>query len=310
MTDAPASQDIALYTAPDGAVQVDVRVDADTVWLTQKQLADLFDVNVRTVNEHLMNVYAEGELQEGGTIRNFRIVRREGAREVSRDVKHYNLDAIISVGYRVNSKRGTHFRIWATRTLRDQLIKGYSLNERRLKQRGLADLEQTVQLLGRTLRTHKLVSDEGAALLDVVGQYARSWRILLQYDENRLPAEPAHPTRKMARLTVAQANQLIMKLRKVLKTLGAASDLFGAKRGEGLEGVLGAIEQTLLRSMRASRRAPPTCSTSSSRITRSPTATSASAACCSSTSSTRTGVSPGPTGDHGSTTGPWSPSLC
>ena len=106
------------------------------------------------------------------------------------------------------------------------------------------DAEQTVHLLGRTLRAHNLLGDEGAALLDVVGQYARSWRLLLQYDENRLPAEPAHPTHKMARLTLAQANKLILKRKLSLAVQGSASTWFGSPRGPGLEGVLAAVEQT------------------------------------------------------------------
>ncbi|MFA5952207.1 MAG: virulence protein RhuM/Fic/DOC family protein [Hyphomicrobium sp.] len=239
-----ASQEIALYTAPGGEVRMDVRVDAETVWLTQRQMAELFDTSTDNVGLHLKNVYADGELAETATAEDYSVVQTEGRRKVRRDVRHYNLDAIISVGYRVNSKRGTQFRIWATKTLREHLIKGYTVNERRLKQRGLVDIEQTVQLLGRTLRTHQLVTDEGEALLDVVSQYARSWRLLLQYDENRLPSEPTRPTRKMARLTVNQAHKIIVKLKKSLETGGDASSMFGAKRGEGLEGVLGAIEQT------------------------------------------------------------------
>ena len=177
MTAAPTPQDIALYTAPDGQVQVEVRVAADTVWLSLNQMAALFDHDKSVVSRHLRKVFAEGEHQRKAVVAKNATTAADGK---TYKVEYFNLDAIISVGYRVNSKRGTQFRIWATRTLRDHLIKGYSVNERRLKQRGLVDLEQTVQLLGRTLRTHQLVSDEGEALLDVVSRYARSWRILLR----------------------------------------------------------------------------------------------------------------------------------
>jgi prophage maintenance system killer protein len=238
------SQEIALYTTPDGDVEVSVRLDAETVWLTQRQMAELFDTSTDNVGLHLKNVYAEGELVEAATAEESSVVQLEGRRQVRRNVKHYNLDAIISVGYRVNSRRGTHFRIWATKALRDHLVKGYSVNEHRLKQRGIADLEQTVQLLGRTLRSRQLVSGEGETLLDVVGKYARSWRLLLQYDENRLPAEPSRPTERMARLTPIQARRLIGKFKKELEAKGEASGLFGNERGEGLDGVLGGIEQT------------------------------------------------------------------
>lgn len=242
MASGPA--EIALYAALDGDLQMEVRVDAETVWLTQRQMADLFDTSIDNVGLHIKNVYADGELSEKATTEDSSVVQTEGRRKVRRDVKHYNLDAIISVGYRVNSKRGTQFRIWATKTLRDHLIKGFTVNDRRLERRGVADLEETVRLLGRTLRVRELVADEGATLLDIVGQYARSWRLLLEYDEDRLSAEPARPMRKMARLSLAKARKIVLELKKTLAAKGEATELFGAERSDGLDGVLGAIEQT------------------------------------------------------------------
>jgi prophage maintenance system killer protein len=240
---APANTEVEIYVSPDGEVTLNVAVDNETVWLSQRQMADLFDVNVRTVNEHLGTVYNEGEVEKAATIRNFRIVRREGNREVARDVQHYNLDAILSVGYRVNSKRGTQFRIWATSKLKDYLLKGYALNRRRLEQKGV-EFEQAVKLLGRTLHANKLVSDEGHALLDLVGDYARTWRLLLDYDENKLPEQPQRPTKRLVRLTVVQARDHITKLKKALKAKHEASELFGAEREDGLASVLGNLEQT------------------------------------------------------------------
>jgi hypothetical protein len=125
--------DFLLYTTADGGVHVDVLFQGETVWLTQKRMAQLFGVDVRTVNEHLLNVYKSAELSESSTIRNFRIVQNEGGREVQREVAFYNLDAIISVGYRVNSAQAIQFRTWATTTLRDYVIKGYALDDERLK---------------------------------------------------------------------------------------------------------------------------------------------------------------------------------
>jgi prophage maintenance system killer protein len=243
MTQSTASdpQEISLYTTPGGEVEVEVKVDAETVWLSLNQMAELFGRDKSVVSRHLRNVFATRELQRKAVVAKNATTAADGKTYM---VEYFNLDAIISVGYRVNSKRGTHFRIWATKALRDHLIKGYSVNERRIKQRGITDLEQTVQLLGRTLRAHQLVTDEGEALLDVVGQYARSWRLLLQYDEDRLPAEPTRPTRKMARLTPVQARKVIIKLKQSLEAKGEASKLFAAERGEGLDGVLGSIEQT------------------------------------------------------------------
>jgi Virulence protein RhuM family/Fic/DOC family len=235
---------LALYVAPDGSIQLDVRLDADTVWLSQQQMAGLFQTSSKNIIIHLKNIYESGELLEAATGKDYLLVRREGNREINRRIKHFNLDAIIAVGYRVNSKRGTQFRIWATNTLRDHLVKGFTVNKPRLEQRGLAEVEEAVRLLGRTLHVHGLIGDEGQAMLDLIKHYTRSWRLLLQHDEKRLPAEPSSPTRKMARLTFGQANLQIAAFKKTLLEKGEASPLFGAPRGEGLAGLLGAVEQT------------------------------------------------------------------
>lgn len=123
--------DFLLYTAPDGAVKIGVFFEDETVWLTQKHMAELFNVDVRTINEHLQNIFDSGELNISATVRKIRIVQSEGKRKVKRDVNFYNLDAIISVGYRVNSRQATQFRIWATKTLRSFIIKGFALDESR-----------------------------------------------------------------------------------------------------------------------------------------------------------------------------------
>lgn len=123
-----------IFTAETGNPQIEVRIEGEMVWLTQKLMAELFDVTVPTINEHLKNIYSSLELQELATIRRFLIVQSEGEREVSREIEHYNLDAVIAVGYRVNSKRATHFRIWATQVLREFIIKGFALDDERLKQ--------------------------------------------------------------------------------------------------------------------------------------------------------------------------------
>ena len=130
------SSEIVLYQTEDGRTRIEVRLEDETVWLSQRLMADLFQVSVPTVNEHIRHVYEEKELELGSTIRKFRIVQPEGARQVSREVDFYNLDVIISVGYRVKSHRGTQFRIWATQRLREYLIKGFTLDDERLKQAG------------------------------------------------------------------------------------------------------------------------------------------------------------------------------
>ena len=128
------SSEFMLYQTEDGQTRVQVRALDETVWLTQKQLAELFQKTVPTINEHIQNIYEEEELEKGSTIRNFRIVQMEGNRQVEREVDHYNLDVIISVGYRVRSHRGTQFRQWATKQLRELIVKGFVLNDERLKE--------------------------------------------------------------------------------------------------------------------------------------------------------------------------------
>ena len=233
-----------LYRRPGGYTTLEVRLAGESVWLTQSQIAKLFGVNVPAISKHINNIYTTRELQPKSTVSKMEIVQKEGKRQVSRLVDLYSLDMIISVGYRVNSTRATQFRIWATRTLRDHLLRGYTLNEKRLREKGLGEIEQAVGLLARTLTQHALVTDEGRAVLDVVQQYTRAWRLLLQYDENRLPDAPERPVPPKAELTLSDAYSAITELRASLAARGESSDLFGQERTGQLNGVLGAIEQT------------------------------------------------------------------
>jgi len=236
--------EVVVYEAPDGEVRVDVRLERDTVWLSLGQMADLFGRDKSVISRHLRSVFASGELDREATVAKNATVQREGDREVVREVEYFSLDAILSVGYRVNSKRGTQFRIWATRTLRDHVIRGYTLNERRLRERGLGEIEQAVGLLARTLTAHELVSDEGRAVLDVVQQYSRTWRWLFEYDEGRLPAAPARPVVPAASILLGDARAAIASLREAVTERSEAGPLFGQERGDALAGILGAIEQT------------------------------------------------------------------
>jgi prophage maintenance system killer protein len=230
-----------LYEAPDGQIRLDVRLEKETVWLTQAQMGELFSKNVRTISEHVRNIFKEKELDESSVIRHFRITARDGK---TYDTQFYSLDAIISVGYRVKSKRGTQFRIWATRTLKDHLLRGYTLHEKRLREKGLGELEQAVGLLARTLTQNALVTDEGRAVLEVVQQYTRAWKLLLEYDEGRLAETPVRPVKPAADLSLDDARMTIVRLRESLAARGEATDLFGAERSDQLHGILGAIDQT------------------------------------------------------------------
>lgn len=233
--------EIIIYEVEESAVEV--RLDRDTVWLTQRQMAELFDTSSDNISLHLKNIFSDEELEKKATTEDFSAVQKEGNRKVRRTLTHYNLDAIISVGYRVNSKRGVRFRQWATSVLRDHLIKGYTINERRLAEKGLAEMEKAFALLSRTLQRNQLITDEGKAVLEVVGRYAKSWSLLFKYDEDRLelPKE-RHPARHS--MNYGQTRQAIKALKDDLLMRGEASELFGQERDHYLQGILGNLDQT------------------------------------------------------------------
>lgn len=226
------------------AQQVEVRLEGETLWVTQSQMGELFGTSTDNISLHLKNIYQDNELDEQASTEDFSVVRQEGTRQVRRLLKHYNLDAIISVGYRVNSSQATRFRQWATRVLRDHLTQGYSLNEHRLAQQGLTELEQAVDLLGKTLTRQELVTDIGREVVGLILGYAKTWRLLLDYDEGKLgvPAG-AQPARGALRLE--EARRALDALAGELRQRGEASDLFARDRGEGLAAILGNIEQTM-----------------------------------------------------------------
>jgi len=236
--------ELLIYETGEGATGVTVRMDGETVWLTQRQMGELFDTTPENVLMHLKNIFGDGELEEMATAKDFLAVQTEGKRQVQRNLKHYNLDAIISVGYRVNSRRGVQFRQWATRVLREHLVQGYTFNPARLAEKGMAEAQQAIELLARTLENQALVSDAGREVIALIAGYAKTWRLLLQYDEDglSLPAT-CQPARGV--LDYDQARAAIHELKAALFERGEATDLFGRERGEAIQGILGSIEQTM-----------------------------------------------------------------
>jgi len=230
---------IVIFEAENQPVQV--RLEGETVWLSQAQMADLFGTSADNVSLHLKNIFKDGELEESATTEDFSVVRQEGARKVKRQLKHYNLDAIISVGYRVNSTRATRFRQWATGVLREYLVEGYSLNQHRLKERGI-EFEQALDLLSRTLANQQLVSAQGAAVLGVIADYARSWSLLQGYDEQSLASKSGAQS-GMQSLALDDVLAAIGQLKAELIAKGEATELFGQLRGEGLASAIATIEQ-------------------------------------------------------------------
>lgn len=227
------SQHIQIFTSADGQAQLEVALEQDTVWLSQAQMGQLFDTTPENVLMHLKNIFQDHELPEPATTKEFLVVRLEGTRQVKRRIKHYNLDAIISVGYRVSSKRATQFRQWATRVLKEHLVQGYSLNQRRLAERGI-EFEQAVSLLSRTLSNQKLISPAGA----VISDYARSWSLLQGYDEQQL-AEISARQSNMHALDLDSALAAITDLKRTLIAKGQAGRATDQRQHSGSPGPVG-----------------------------------------------------------------------
>ena len=226
--------EIILYQVPDGDIKLDVRLEQESIWLSQKQMSMLFEKNTDTIGLHLRNIYKEGELEESATTEESSVVQREGSRQVRRKLRFYNLDAIISVGYRVNSKRGTQFRIWATRVLRDHILEGYTVNESRLR-----DLNRAVKLIADTAKRRDLSGDEAKALLTVVGEYNRALELLDDYDHQRVGSPPVSRT-LVYPLEYDEALRIVEQLRSHF----SESAVFGVEKDKGLASALGAVMQT------------------------------------------------------------------
>ena len=171
---------IDIYTSTDG-VEVAVILDEETVWATQRQMSELFNTTPQNITLHLKRVYEEGEISEKATCKEYLKVQKEGQRQVKRKQQVYNLDAILSVGYRINSKRGTQFRQWATQRLKDYLVKGYAINQKRLDELG-----KLVQLIENSGKTENLQLQEAKGLLEILGNYTKSFVLLNQYDSQNL----------------------------------------------------------------------------------------------------------------------------
>ena len=200
-------------------------------------MSDLFGKDVRTISEHIGNVYREKELERNPTIRKFRIVQKEGKRLIERQVEYHNLDVIISVGYRVKSKRGTQFRIWATNVLRDHLVKGYTFYQKRLQESKarMKELEEAVELVRSAQDNRHLSATEASGLLNVITEYARSWLLLQRYDEDELPVKELNKG-VVYELSEEEARKVIDGLREDLKRKREAGDFFGRENAQGHSG--------------------------------------------------------------------------
>ena len=232
------SHAVQLFTAADGQVQLSVSIDKETVWLTQEQMGHLFERERSVITKHIRNVFSEGELARESVCAKFAHTAADGK---TYQVDYYNLDVIISVGYRVKSRRGVQFRQWATRTLKEHLVQGYTLNQRRLAERGI-EFEQALALLSRTLAKQQLVNADGAAVLAVIADYARSWSLLQAYDEQSLSGQTGQQS-GMRTLHLDEVLSAVAQLKAALIAKGEATALFGQLRGDGLASSIATIEQ-------------------------------------------------------------------
>lgn len=231
------SPQMVIYKTKDS--HIDVQIKSETVWLSLLQMAQLFERDKSVISRHLNNIFKEGELGKESVVANFATTAADGK---IYKVDYYNLDTIISVGYRVNSKRGVQFRQWATQKLKDYLIQGYSLNQQKITHEGLEKIEKTLNLLAKTLQSQSLVDEKGADVLSLILSYSKTWNLLFKYDENELEIPRGFSAKSI--LTYEEALEAIHDLKSQLIACEEASPLFGQHQRKQVEGILGNIEQT------------------------------------------------------------------
>jgi len=232
---------IKIFQSKDRRTEIQVIVQSESVWLSQKQMSELFEKDSDTIGLHLRNIYKSGELIEKATTEKYSVVQKEGNRKVKRAIKIYNLDAIISVGYKVNSKRGVQFRIWANQVIKDYLINGYAINEKKLKAQidNLNSLKETVLLLTKVTEQKKLTSQESEGLLKIVTDYAYALDVLDQYDYQNLKISDTSDG-EIFRITYKDSIQKISQLRKFYGN----SPLFGKEKDDSFKSSISTIYQT------------------------------------------------------------------
>ncbi|CAA6811956.1 MAG: Putative DNA-binding protein in cluster with Type I restriction-modification system [uncultured Sulfurovum sp.] len=224
----------------DGDFSIEISIDEDTLWLSAEQIATIFGVNRPAIVKHIGNIYKTDELDKNSTCSILEQVAKDGKK---RKMNFYNLDMIIASGYRVNSKKATSFRRWASNILKDHLLKGYTLNQKRLQQKGLEEFNQAIALLQTTINQENLACDEAKGLLDVIVSYGRSWSLLEGYDEDNLSMPTYHNEHKFV-LGYSEAKNAIAQLKKELMKKGEASELFGREKAGEFDGIVGNVYQT------------------------------------------------------------------
>jgi len=231
---------IIIYKDANGEIKLDVSLENDTVWLSQKQMEMLFDRDKSVISRHIKNIFKEGELDKKSVVAKNATTASDGK---TYQVEFYNLDMIISLGYRVNSKRATSFRVWATKVLKEYLVNGYALNQKRLEQKGLQELNKTISLLQNTISQSELELTEAKGLLDVILNYSRTWSLLQGYDEDSLHVN-IKPREAKFILDIDEAKEAIVQLKSELMRKGEATELFGHEKAGEFGGMVRNIYQT------------------------------------------------------------------
>jgi len=233
--------EIIIYTDPNERIQLKVQLDNETVWLTQAQMVDLFQSSKANISEHIRNIFQSKELDEKATVRDFRTVRKEGERQVTRSLTHYNLDVIISVGYRVNTKRGIEFRQWVTQRLKDYLIKGYAINQKRLDQ-NKEEFIKALEDLKFLSKTNSIIDTKD--ILSLIQNFSHTWFSLDKYDKEEFPSQGINSGE--IQLSAKELAEDLKKLKEELISKGEATNLFGQeKRSGSLEGISGNVFQSV-----------------------------------------------------------------
>jgi prophage maintenance system killer protein len=236
------NSDLMVYQTDSGALEVRFDGKNDTVWLSLQQIADLFERDKSVISRHLRNIFTESELVREATVAKNATVQSEGSRTVTREIEYFNLDVIISVGYRVNSSKATRFRQWATRTLREHLTQGFTVNQARLAQNVKA-FEAALALVQKAAASTDLSSDMGRGLVDVLARYAQTFLLLQQYDEGLLDEPAAQSGGILAGVDDVRA--ALARLKADLIRRGEATELFALERGDGLAALLGNLDQSV-----------------------------------------------------------------
>jgi prophage maintenance system killer protein len=233
-------QEVIIYQAKSGALELKTDAIRETFWLTQQQVADVFNVQKAAISKHVKNIFESGELEQKSTVSILETVQIEGKRAITREIEHYNLDLVLSIGYRVNSRQATHFRQWATKTLRQYIVEGYAINKTQVAknhEQFLEAIENIKQLLpaDTPIDTHSVI--------ELVNAFADTWLSLDAYDKDALPAKGS--TKKRVALTAAKLTENLAKFKVALVEKGEATENFGTERNpKSIEGIVGNVMQS------------------------------------------------------------------